>query len=51
MQRTDKAKLDAEGAVYRKGVKYPFNTGWYIKNTFIGYNYKEAIDWLSKYGY
>lgn len=51
MQRADKAKLDAEGAIYRKGLKYPFRTGWYLKDEFIGYNYKEALEWLYEHGY
>lgn len=27
MQRADKAKLDVEGVVYRKGIEYPYLTG------------------------
>ena len=51
MQRADKAKLEAEGAVYRKGYYPDGRRGWYIKDTFIGYNYKEAIEWLHNNGY
>lgn len=52
MQMSDKAKLDAEGVVYhRHTTQYPYHAGWYLKEKFIGYNYKEALDWLWKNGY
>ena len=60
MQQADKAKLEVEGAWFNPSSQYgkskashlPVNNkGWYMGDTFIGHNYKEALDWLHKNGY
>ena len=55
MQMSDRAKLQAEGCWYNPSSQHnksmaqhlPVNNkGWYFKNEFIGWNYREALDWL-----
>ncbi len=60
MQMSDKAKLEAEGARFNLSSQpdksfasgwQVNNKGWYMGEEFIGYNYKQALDWLYDNGY
>ena len=60
MQQADKAKLEVEGARFNPSsrhdksfaIGWPVNNkGWYMGREFIGWNFREAIDWLHKNGY
>lgn len=57
MYMSDSAKLEVEGAYYCKGGhsglrKYgEAKRGWFLKGKFIGYNFKQALDWLQRNGY
>lgn len=62
MQMSDKAKLTVEGCYFNResSIEHPVATssktvymprGWYKGGVFIGYNYKEALNWLYDKGY
>jgi hypothetical protein len=62
MQIADKSKLTVEGCYFNKQSSWELIAagsskrvfmprGWYKGNKFIGYNYKQALDWLHDNGY
>jgi len=62
MQCMDKAKLTVEGCYFNNKSSWEtpiagsshrifMPRGWYKGNTFIGSNFREALDWLHDKGY
>ena len=62
MQQIDKAKLTLEGCYFNSKSSWEFYEagsakrvfmprGWYKGNQFIGYNAKQALDWLHDNGF